>query len=99
MARALAQHLRELETFLRRDGDAPEWTGILIVEDSEIVHGARTRIPRSSLLTPDEFSSRFDELVARGYGWINLVGNGLLDGKLLVSVEIPHESSVCRRGT
>lgn len=93
MASTLAHHLRELEAFLRREGDAPEWTAILIVEDTEITHGPRTKIPRSSLHTPNDFASRFDELVARGYGWINLVGNGVLDGKLIVSVEIPRESS------
>jgi hypothetical protein len=93
MASTLAHHLRELEAFLRRHGDAPEWTGILIVEDGEITYGPRTRIPRSSLQTPNNFASRFDELVARGYGWINLVGNGVVEGKLIVSLETPRQSS------
>lgn len=93
MASTLTDHLRDLEAFLRREGDAPEWTGILIIEDTEITHGPRTKIPRSSLLTPNDFASRFDKLVARGYGWMNLVGNGVLDRKLIVSLEIPRESS------
>lgn len=66
MASTLAHHLLELEAFLRRTENAPKWTGILIVEDSELVHGPRTKISRSSLRTPSEFASRFDELVERG---------------------------------
>ena len=93
MASTLAHHLLELEAFLRRDGDAPEWAGVLIVEDAEMLHGARRTIRRSSLRTPHEYSSRFDELVAYGFGWINHVGNGVLDRQLIVSLETPRQSS------
>ena len=93
VASTLAHHLLDLEAFLRRDGDAPCWHGLLIVEDNEIIHGPRTTIRRSSLQAPDSFSSRFDELVALGYSWINLVGIGILDGRLIVSLEAPRQPS------
>ena len=51
------------------------------------------RIRREALWSPEDFSRQFAELVRVGYGWINLVGNGLLQDRLLVSVELPRESS------
>ena len=93
MATDFAHHLRELEAFLRKDGDAPSWDDVQVVMDSDITHGPSMTIAESALHVPEQFSPKFDELVLRGYGWINLVGNGLIDGKLLVSLEVPRESS------
>lgn len=93
MATILIDHLANLEAFLQRGGDAPEWTDIRIVQDRDINHGPVTTIPKASIQRPEDFASRFGILVGLGYSWINLVGNGVLNGTLLVSVEIPREPS------
>jgi len=93
MATSLEQHLRVLEAFLRKDGDAPAWSRVLLVEDSRINYGAIAKIPGEALQAVDTFSLRFSELVRHGYAWINLVGNGILEDALIVSVENPRESS------
>jgi hypothetical protein len=91
MASTLAFHLSSLEAHLRQDGDAPSWSRILIVEDAHLHHGTPMRVPRAALHDPGEFRDRFEALVARGYGWINLVGNGVLGDALVVSVEMPRD--------
>ncbi len=93
MATILIDHLAILEAFLKREGDAPEWTDIRIVEDHDISYGTVTIIPQASIQRPEDYASRFETLVRLGYSWINLVGNGVFNGTLLVSVEIPRESS------
>jgi len=48
-----------------------------------------TLIPKSKLYSIESYSKRFEELLDKGYSWINLVGNGVKDGNLIVSVELP----------
>ncbi len=44
----------------------------------------------ADLCTPEQYESRFDALMAKGYSWLNLTYGGLLDGKGLVLVEVPR---------
>jgi hypothetical protein len=91
MATSLQDHVHALEAFLRKDGDAPAWSQVLIIEDRLIGHGVVTKIPRNALQPVEAFGPRFSELANRGYGWINLVGNGICENALIVSVETPRE--------
>src|SRR5690348_6714025 len=93
MATSLSSHLLDLQAFLRELSPAPGWSRVLLVEDSEIIRGTRSKVARSSLREPPAFSDRFDELARRGFPWINLVGNGILGGALIVSVETPRAST------
>jgi len=80
-----------LEKWLKDKGDAPEWKEILLIEDSEMQHGISIIVPQKALKSPEEYAQRFEELLNRGYDWINLVGNGVLNNKLLVSIEFPKD--------
>ena len=100
--RALEIHLARLEISLKSLPDPPEWTGIRMVEGREIEHlpnrPSFLRIPRSALKEPREYVSRFDDLLLRGYRWINLVGLGILGQMLLVSVEFPDQAGTTPAG-
>lgn len=50
------------------------------------------RVPRARLLSNDEFSARFDQLVRGGYSWINLSYLGMHEGAAVVTVEVPHHA-------
>jgi hypothetical protein len=100
--RALESHLARLEASLKSLPDPPEWTGIWMVEAREIEHlpnrPSFLRIPRPALKEPLEYASRFDDLLLRGYRWINLVGLGILGQVLLVSVEFPDRAGTTPAG-
>jgi hypothetical protein len=74
MATILIDHLANLEAFLKRGGDAPEWTEIRIAEDRDINYGPLTTIPKASIQRPEDFVSRFAILIGLGYSWMNLLG-------------------------
>ena len=46
-----------------------------------------------NLRSPQEYQSRFSELMAQGFSWLNMNYSGLLDGKALVIVEVPRHRS------
>ena len=62
-----------------------------IVESSDVTYGRTDDIPRSALKTVESYATRFERLLAAGYSWINLSALGVLDGHLLVCVELPRE--------
>ncbi len=87
------EHIKRLEEWLRRDGDAPQWEGIVIAENYFIGSEENpTKIPAPDLQSVDAYAARFEEILRRGYSWVNLVGNGLLGEKLLVTVEYPKQT-------
>jgi hypothetical protein len=62
-----------------------------IVESTDVRYGRTDDIPRSALKTVESYASKFERLLAAGYSWINLSALGVLDGHLLVCVELPRE--------
>jgi hypothetical protein len=82
----LSDNLVTLCEFL---GTPITWRGMKIFEvgSSYDDHG-RLRISSDQLLTPEAYSGRFDELLARGYAWVNLSCFGIYDGFMLVGVEV-----------
>ncbi len=89
----LQNHLARLEEWISNNSVVPSWDELVIVEDSDMQHGAITKIFESALHTPDKYNKRFNEILDRGYSWVNLVCNGIIDNKLLISVEIPSNTS------
>lgn len=89
----LTENLARLEDWLRRSDDAPTWTAVRFVESKSIQYGPTDTIPASALLTVEAFEPRFEALFGAGYGWINLSALGVLDGELLVSVELPRDTA------
>lgn len=68
--------------------DVPEWQGVLITERVE--HGEAGRVLAvGPLQRADDFAPRFADLVRSGWPWVNLHALGILDGQLVVSVEVP----------
>jgi hypothetical protein len=76
------------------DGCPENWIDILIIEDPMFhVRGEEWKVARKSLLTPGEFENRFNELLARGYSWININFGGVYQNNAIVFIEYPKESS------
>lgn len=89
----LTENLSRLEEWLRRSDDAPTWTGARFVESRNIQYGRTDTILMSTLRTVEAFEPRFEALLQAGYAWINLSALGVLGGELLVSVEVPRDTS------
>jgi len=89
----LTLHLNLIIEDLKQRSDIPAWNKIRIVEGRDIQHCEIDVIPESSLKTPEAYSPRFQELLDRGYGWMNLVNNGIVHQMLLLSIEIPQSPS------
>lgn len=87
----LALHLERLATWLRRDGRAPPWRVVRLVESGAIKWSAISTIPRGALHSVADYETRFGALLAMGYSWINLSALGVIDGELLVCVELPRD--------
>jgi hypothetical protein len=85
----------ELEENLRRLASAvaqgaPPWDRFLLLEGADIRYEASACIPMARLNTPETYAPRFAEHLGRGFPWINLNAAGVLNGALLVVVELPE---------
>jgi len=71
------------------DLGVPEWDDILLTED--VVWDAQSRriVQLGELHTADDYRGRFTDLATRGWPWINLHALGLLNGRLILSIELP----------
>jgi len=82
----LAWYISQLEDMANTLDDVPDWDGILLTEGF-IARNDNQQINRGNLYEPDFFITRFDEVVASGHSWVNLSFVGVLEGKLLISLE------------
>jgi hypothetical protein len=71
----------------------PKWSRVLLGENLEIAAHMATKIARSSLHDASRFSERFDEIARSGVSRINIVGHGVLNDALVVSIETPRQAS------
>jgi hypothetical protein len=62
---------------------APRWEGIVMIDGFV----ASEKIHRNELYEPESFKLRFKEVVTSGHTWVNLSAAGVLEGKLLISLE------------
>ena len=86
-------HLARLETWLRRLPQCPPWVGHLLAENGWVdsdPDGVPTLRAPDPLRSPAAYAERFDELVTRGYDWVNLHAAGVIGGQLVVAVELPR---------
>lgn len=84
----LSAQVDRLETWLRSTLAAPAWTGVAFIEGFWLEPKA-TSVSRDAVLTFERYATRFGELMAAGYGWINFHAAGVHAGRLLISVELP----------
>lgn len=63
--------------------------------DARVTWAARAgySMPQASLHTIDEVAARFDEYLRAGYAWLNLSVVGLSGSQLVLSIELPREST------
>lgn len=92
---ALSVHLHRLFQFLESVRLQPPSTDLRIVElhpdDLDLKEG-RYHVSARHLKKPAEYESRFEELIQRGYPWLNLSCYGVHNGFLIVAVEVPSET-------
>ncbi len=89
---ALASHLDRLFQQFDSYGLPPLSREVRIVEISQITRvspDGTYHVRRNQLLKPLEYESRFDELLAAGYTWLNMSPCGIHDGSLIVMIEVP----------
>ena len=87
----LAGCLNQLSLFMEQWGcQDGSWSEAVFVEDTSIVDKeAKCYIPRSALMTPEEYAPRFEELLGRGYSWLNMNATGILGQMLIITVTLP----------
>jgi hypothetical protein len=89
----LDQELDRLRTFLIDCRPALVGQTIQLVEATEVRFANNLlRIARPALRSPVDYTGRFEELLHQGYSWINLTAAGIVDGELIVIVEVPRTS-------
>jgi hypothetical protein len=54
--------------------------------------GKITYIPKSVLILATDYEKRFDELLSKGYDWINMNAMGILQNSFIVQIEFPFKS-------
>jgi hypothetical protein len=89
----LSFHLDRLYACLARGRPDLHWQGVALADEARTDRDAtRLRVPRAALASPEQFAPRFDEYLHRGYSWINLSAAGVVNGTLVVIVELPTQS-------
>ena len=68
------------------------WAHILVGEERSIMWGKITYIPKSVLVLATDYEKRFDELLSKGYDWINMNAMGILQYSFIVLIEFPLKS-------
>ncbi len=86
---ALSNHLDRLLDRLEGFGIQRSSRDVRIVEVSQISPDGTYHVRRDQLRKPLDYESRFDELLATGYSWLNISCYGVHDGSLIVAIEVP----------
>lgn len=95
-------HLTQLLSWVQNKEQCPAWSHILFIEDMDIIREKvedkyTATVPRRALFTPEQYSSRFDELMNSGFSWINMSAAGILDKTLIIIIEFPRSCSAYMR--
>jgi hypothetical protein len=93
---SLREAMGSLLEFTKSHVGPPPNADVLVVEvRAGVPVDARGRLclVRDDFFEPDDYESRFGELLGSGVAWINLSCLGLLNGRLVVSVEYQRSPS------
>ena len=94
----MSSRFSENDTFLNHFNDLllfckpPQnvfWSQVLVVEWQSVICGEIDLIPKSALISADEYEKRFDELLNMGGGWLNMNAMGILNNAFIVQIEFP----------
>lgn len=91
----LRKSFKRLIDFAKDNGFSQSWDKVYVVEDKSIKRffnsDQKDEIPKSALNDFSDYEKYFDEnLLKQGYSWINLSLLGILNGDLILTVEIPN---------
>lgn len=89
-----AQKITELASWLDRDGNAPCWSSVLVLEDPNFDFGIRSTVPRDRFQTVEQYEQRFAELLGKGFNWINVSAFSLYNSFLIVRIEFPRVEGI-----
>ena len=93
----LENNLSRLTSFFSRWSNWLSWSQVLFVENTSIIDGKVSKIPRSALIPTKVYAKRFDELLDSGYFWINMNALGIWQDNLIVVIELPSYKSYIPR--
>jgi hypothetical protein len=91
----LVEHLEELRRLMEKSGNAPTAIETRIVEvgpNPRLDSRGRIQLEHGAIVDPSAYEARFQELLARGVPWLNVSCYGVLDGRLVVAIEVPGSS-------
>jgi hypothetical protein len=97
--RTLQTHLEELVKFSSPPPHAAVRVVELVADVGEFDSQGKWRIKAKALHEPQEYEARFQELLGRGYGWVNLTCVGIQDDFLVAGIQVPREVTGVRGGT
>ena len=89
----LEKNLSRLISFFPKWSNWMSWSQVLFLENTPFTHGNPSIIPKSALIPSEEYAKRFEELLDKGYSWINMNAFGVWEEKLIVVIELPSYSS------
>ena len=85
-ASAFDHHVKRVVSFFEENCPEATWSGIRFFEGDP---RGKSLLARKDLFEPEEYRSRFCELLDQGHGWINLSASGVLNDWLILSLEWP----------
>lgn len=91
----LQKSFKRLIDFAKSNGFSQPWEKVYIVEDKSIKRffnsDKKDEIPKSAFKEFSDYEKYFDEnLLKQGYSWINLSLLGILNGDLILTIQIPN---------
>ena len=89
----LEKNLNRLISFFPEWSNWLSWSQVLFLENTNFTYGNVSRVPNSALIPSREYANRFDELLTKGYSWINMNAFGVWKENLIVVIELPSYSS------
>src|SRR5688500_5777198 len=84
-------HFNDLMSFFKPPSNL-SWVRVVVVEEESIMRGKITHIPKSALISAHKYEKRFDELLRKGYDWINMNAMGILHNSFIVQISFPIKS-------
>ena len=85
-------HTNNVLKFMREiDSNITKYSIIFVIEGKNLkYHNNLWDLRIKDLIEFKDYEKIFDELLNKGYSWINLNCMGVLDGCLVLCVELPH---------
>jgi hypothetical protein len=90
----LEQEVARLTTAMAHWQPSSSWRTIRFADAVDVRYTPHSvQIPQLALCAPEVYADRFEDHLRAGYSWINLNAVGVVDGVLIVLVELPHRPS------